>query len=165
MGTRADIESLTGLLAGTRGVLLDFDGPVCPLLEDGRNAALADQLRQTIRSELPSRLASTDDPLAILTFAYERGSATVVEDALIAGEVAAAGVARATPGGHDTIAACHENGWPVLIVSNNSRADPPSACDGGDRTGVVRSDRGLGHRYDGVAAHERAPDRLRQAAR
>lgn len=97
-------------LAGTRGVLLDFDGPVCPLLEDGRNAALADRLRQTV--PLPSRLASTDDPLAILRFAYEHGSA----------EVAAAGVARSTPGGHETVVACDDSGWPVVIVSNKSQA-------------------------------------------
>ncbi|MBM7785486.1 HAD family hydrolase [Tenggerimyces flavus] len=120
MGARAEVESLAELLAGTRGVLLDFDGPVCPLLEDGRDAALADRLRQTI--QLPSRQASTDDPLAILTFAYEQGSATEVEDALIAGELVAAGVARATPGGHETIVACAEATTPVVIVSNNSQA-------------------------------------------
>lgn len=92
---------------------------MCSLFENGRNAAIAEQLRQALGGP---GLAETDDPLAVLALAYEHGTVELAEDTLIAGEVAAAAVARPTPGGHETIAACHGNGWPVVIVSNNSRA-------------------------------------------
>ena len=42
--------------------------------------------------------------------------------ALVDQVLRAAAVAIPTPGGHDTIAACHETGRPIVIVSNNSQA-------------------------------------------
>lgn len=129
MTAGAVATDLARLLESTTALLLDFDGPVCPIFEEGRNAAIAEQMRGTLRelgvADLPPHIASTYDPLHVLEFAYEHDPtklASRVEDTFIAGEVAAAALAIPTPGGHDTIAACHETGRPVVIVSNNSQA-------------------------------------------
>lgn len=120
---------LAHVLETTTALLLDFDGPVTPLFEDGRASAIAVRMRQILRElgvvDLPPPVGSTDDPLAVLSFTYERDSAALtrrVEDILIAGELAAAAAALPNPGGHETLAACHETGLPVVIVSNNSPA-------------------------------------------
>jgi beta-phosphoglucomutase-like phosphatase (HAD superfamily) len=130
MTAGAIATDLARLLDSTTALLLDFDGPVCPIFEEGRNAAIAEQMRGTLLDELgvtdfPPHIASTYDPLHVLQFAYERDPGTPtsrVEDTFIAGEVAAAAEAKPTPGGHETIVACHETGRPVVIVSNNSQA-------------------------------------------
>ena len=68
-------HSLARILARTRGLLLDFDGPVTPLLADGRDDRVADRLRQVLaehRIAAPEELRGTTDPLRILRWSTHR---------------------------------------------------------------------------------------------
>jgi phosphoglycolate phosphatase-like HAD superfamily hydrolase len=125
--TAGDASSdLARVLAPTRAVLLDFDGPVCTFFADGRNAAIADTLRDRLgrhRVEPPAEVRQTWDPLAVLRFVFQLGNAdltAVIEDILVQGEVEAALLANPTPHAHDVIRACYETGRRLVVVSNNS---------------------------------------------
>ena len=124
--TRSIPSDLVHVLAETRCVLLDFDGPICPIFANGRNEQIADEMRAMLRRhevDMPQEINNAYDPLRILRYAYEVRRADVmadVEDTLRAAEVRAARDAIPTPDADDTLLACHETGRPVAIVSNNS---------------------------------------------
>ncbi|GAA4985606.1 HAD family hydrolase [Actinopolymorpha pittospori] len=119
-------ESLESVLDRTWPVLMDFDGPVCPIFSGGRNAVVAERMRETLRSagvEVPDDVAATSDPIDVLRFTagLRRGELTHhVEDTFVAGETGAAREGTPTPGAHDAIRACDQAGRPVVVVSNNS---------------------------------------------
>jgi phosphoglycolate phosphatase-like HAD superfamily hydrolase len=119
-------ESLESVLDRTWPVLMDFDGPVCPIFSGGRDAVLAEQMRGTLRSsgvEVPDDVAVTSDPIDVLRFTAGLGRGDLthrVEDTFVAGETDAAREGTPTPGAHDAIRACDEAGRPVVVVSNNS---------------------------------------------
>jgi phosphoglycolate phosphatase len=120
-------NALARTLAPVRAVLLDFDGPVTPLLAEGRDARVAVRMRQTLAEhgiDLPDELRLTPDPLLILRWATpERvgdAPAGAAQQACVDGEVTATGVAPLTPGADHLLEACRAAGLPVIIVSNNS---------------------------------------------
>lgn len=121
-------RALVTVLAKTRAVLLDFDGPVCPIFANGRNAEIANQMRATLSDHAiatPPEINEAWDPLHVLLFAYELARPDVmtdVEDTFRRGELTAAREATPTPDASDTMQACHETDRPVVIVSNNSAA-------------------------------------------
>jgi phosphoglycolate phosphatase len=113
------------LLARTRHILLDFDGPLCSVFASITSTAVASRLSKILTgAEItpPAEVADTDDPFDILRYALTHTPelAATVETAFRAEEVAAAVTATPTPGALDTIHACHDTGRTVAIVSNNS---------------------------------------------
>ena len=125
MNTAID-PRLAGVLAETDALLLDFDGPVTPLMPAPVNWQIAESMRHVMRkatSALPEHIGSTADPLVVLRYAhqeFDEGVLAEVEAACIAGEVDAATISRPTPGGIETIKACLDAQRPLAIVSNNS---------------------------------------------
>lgn len=123
--TRRVGEDLARILSQTRPVLLDFDGPVCPIFANGVNSELAAKMRSTLRragADIPQHVADDYDPIRVLQFAatLDRPDLTALaEDVFRTGEVEAARRAIPTPGAHEAIRACHEAGRPLVIVSNN----------------------------------------------
>lgn len=114
---------LAVIMARTRYLLLDFDGPVCSLFAGLTAPAVAGRLRKLFPAgRLPAEILSSPDPFAV--FAY---SATVspelakrVEAELTDLEVAATVTAEPAPHVHEVIAACRETGRTIALVSNNS---------------------------------------------
>ena len=94
-----DAASLGAVIARTRYLLLDFDGPICSIYSGLTDATVAAQLRKLIPGELPEAIASTPDPIEVFTY-----SATVsdelaarVEAEMADLEVAAVPTAGPTP--------------------------------------------------------------------
>jgi len=113
------------LLSSAAAVLLDFDGPVTPLMPAPTNHQVADAARKPLLAAgivLPPELARTSDHLAVLRYAWtcHREHLHDVDVASVAGEVDAAQRCLPTPGAHAFLAACLARGIPVAIVSNNS---------------------------------------------
>lgn len=111
------------VLADARHVLLDFDGPVCAVFGGTSDHEVADQLRAVLGNEqLPADVASSSDPFAVLRFAATVGRqrAAQVEQQLARLEMHAVASAPPTIGAREAIAALHEAGRTVTIVSNNS---------------------------------------------
>jgi phosphoglycolate phosphatase len=118
-------QALDDILARTRYLLLDFDGPVCDIFAGLPAPAIAGQLRKLLTGQnhqLPDNIAQTMDPLEI--FAY---SATIsadlaasVEAEMADLELAAVPTARPTPYVHEVVTSCRDTGRTVAIVSNNS---------------------------------------------
>jgi len=114
---------LADAVADIGGILLDFDGPVCPLFVDGRNLAIADRMRAVVTTPLPPDIATTYDPLVVLVWARNNLSSTdadLVDAECIAGERWAASIAGLTPGADTLLEAARKHRIPVVVVSNNS---------------------------------------------
>jgi phosphoglycolate phosphatase len=116
-----DAASLGAIVARTRWLLLDFDGPICSIYAGLTDATVAAQLRKLIPGELPEEIANTADPIEV--FCY---SATVsdelaarVEAEMADLEVAAVPTADPTPYVHQVIASARESGRIIGVVSNN----------------------------------------------
>ena len=118
-------EGLDAIIARTRWLLIDFDGPICSIFAGLPAPTVADHLRKMVTDlsvPLPEEIERTLDPMEV--FAW---SATVspelakrVEAELTAQEVAAVATAKPTPYIHDVLAACRESGRITAVVSNNS---------------------------------------------
>lgn len=113
------------LLASARTVLLDFDGPITPLMPPPENMQAANAARKALashRADLPSVLAATSDHLAILRWAGQNAIEALadVEAACTAAEINSARHCVPTPGAHELLAALHEAGVQVYVVSNNA---------------------------------------------
>lgn len=119
-------SALAHVFTQTRALLLDFDGPICPIFPNGRDAEVADDLRAVIRRhdiDLPPAVDGTSNPLRVLRFAYELeqpGLLAEVEEILGDAELRAAHNAVPTPDADGVMEAAHETGRPLVIVSNNS---------------------------------------------
>ena len=116
-----DAASLGAIVARTRWLLLDFDGPICSIYAGLTDATVAAQLRKLIPGELPEGIANTPDPIEVFTY-----SATVsdelaarVEAEMADLEVAAVPTADPTPYVHQVIASARESRRIVGVVSNN----------------------------------------------
>ena len=116
-----DAASLGAIVARTRWLLLDFDGPICSIYAGLTDATVAAQLRKLIPGELPEEITNTADPIEV--FCY---SATVsgelaarVEAEMADAEVAAVPTADPTPYVHQVIASARESGRIIGVVSNN----------------------------------------------
>ncbi|GAB4087045.1 HAD family hydrolase [Myceligenerans cantabricum] len=116
------------LINEAAAVLLDFDGPVTPLMPAPANMHAADAARQALAAhgiELPTSVASTSDHLAVIRWAGMHAPSVLadVENACTAAEIDSARTCIPTPGAHELLAALHAVGTPVVIVSNNA-AEP-----------------------------------------
>jgi phosphoglycolate phosphatase len=116
-----DAAGLGAVIARTRYLLLDFDGPICSIYAGLTDATVATQLRKLIPGELPETIATTPDPIEVFTY-----SATVsdelaarVEAEMADLEVAAVPTADPTPYVHQVIASARESGRVIGVVSNN----------------------------------------------
>jgi phosphoglycolate phosphatase len=118
-------DGLDAIIARTRWLLIDFDGPICSIFSGLPAPLVADHLRKVVTDlsvPLPEEVERTQDPMEV--FAW---SATVspelaerVEAELTAQEVAAVATAEPTPYIHDVLAACRESNRITAVVSNNS---------------------------------------------
>ncbi len=119
------VTTAAELVAQARAILLDFDGPVTPLMPAPANRHAADDARAAVPAAadpMPPEIATTTDHLAVLRWAGTQDDAVLeaVEKACIEAEVDAARVSEPTAGALDFLHACAELGKPVVIVSNNS---------------------------------------------
>lgn len=117
---------LKEVLASTRPVLLDFDGPICQIYPGGLNVRAAEKLREHLRHHgltVPRDVARSQDPLRVLRFAGQIDNQRIVDDiesVLTNIEISAATEAPKTLGSDDFLRACADAGRPVVIVSNNA---------------------------------------------
>jgi len=118
-------DGLDAIVARTRWLLLDFDGPICSIFAGLPASTVADQLRKLILSQsvpLPEAIERTEDPMEVFAYAgtVSPELAVRVEAQLTDQEVAAVATAKPTPYIHDVLAACRETGRITAVVSNNS---------------------------------------------
>jgi phosphoglycolate phosphatase len=118
-------QVLDDILARTRCLLLDFDGPVCDIFAGLPAALVAERLRKLITGqaiELPDHIARTADPIEIFTYsATVSGDLAARVEAEMAGqELAAVATARPSAYVHDVVTSCRDSGRLVAVVSNNS---------------------------------------------
>jgi phosphoglycolate phosphatase len=116
-----DAAALGAIIARTRYLLLDFDGPICSIFGGLPAPTVAEKLRKLFTGELPDEVANTPDPIEVFYY-----SATVsdemaarVEAEMADLEVAAVPTAEPTPYVHEVIASARESGRIVGVVSNN----------------------------------------------
>lgn len=131
-----DAAALGAIIARTRWLLLDFDGPICSIYSGLPDVVVADKLRKLIPGELPNDIASTDDPIEVFRYSgtVSDDLAARVEAEMTDLEVAAVPTAEPTPYVHEVIASARESGRTIGVVSNNS----PRAVDAYlDRHGLV----------------------------
>jgi phosphoglycolate phosphatase-like HAD superfamily hydrolase len=119
------VKDAAELLAAADAVLLDFDGPVTPLMPSPINAHAANGARTALHQHgitPPDDIATTTDHLAVLRWAGEHATSALndVETACTDAEVTAARTCHPTPGAHKLMAALHRTSTPVVIVSNNA---------------------------------------------
>jgi HAD superfamily hydrolase (TIGR01549 family) len=118
-------EGLGAIIARTRWLLIDFDGPICSIFAGLPAPSVADHLRKVIASQsvqLPEEIVRTTDPMEVFAFAgtVSPELAIRVEAELTDQEVVAVATAEPTPYIHDVLAACRESGRITAVVSNNS---------------------------------------------
>lgn len=116
------------LVNDSAAVLLDFDGPVTPLMPPPANMRAADAARRALTEHgftPPDDIAATSDHLAVIRWTGIQASKALadVENACTASEIDSARTCAPTPGAHALLAALHAAGTPVVIVSNNA-AEP-----------------------------------------
>lgn len=116
--------ALTALHA-TEHVLMDFDGPVCPVFDGVDNAVVADTLRAGLTEQgyaLPEDLRDIGDPFDMLAHATNLGPAitTAVEHEFALWEQHAVRNSPATPGIRDVLSWINDTGRSVTIVINNA---------------------------------------------
>jgi HAD superfamily hydrolase (TIGR01549 family) len=117
-----DAASLGAIIARTRYLLLDFDGPICSIFAGLPAETVAARLRKLFPGDLPEQIANTPDPIEVFYY-----SATVsdemaarVEAEMADLEVAAVPTADPTPYVHQVIASARESSRTIGVVSNNS---------------------------------------------
>ncbi len=113
------------LIASSKALLLDFDGPVTALMPPPANAYAADHARAALEGvELPEEIASTTDHLTVLRFTAERfpDRLPIVERGCTEAEVACARECDPSPEIRGLLASAERGAIPVAIVSNNSEA-------------------------------------------
>ena len=117
--------ALDHVLARTRHLLIDFDGPICDFYPGQSTRAVADQLREQLRDQdvaVPDDIARSGSPIEVLAY-----SATVSPDlaASIEAELTSLEVTAATsaiPSAHvpDFLIACRDSGRTVTVTSPSS---------------------------------------------
>ncbi|WNI15730.1 HAD family hydrolase [Actinacidiphila sp. ITFR-21] len=119
-------EALEATISTTRGVLFDFDGPICDVFAGLPASEVARDLVAILRGFEPTLAASAseiDDPMEILRLASKGSEATLraVEDALTSAEGSAVKVAgNPIPGAVAALRAAQSSGHSIAVVSNNS---------------------------------------------
>jgi phosphoglycolate phosphatase len=122
MTSPATDAALGAIIARTRWLLLDFDGPICFIYAGLPDAVVADKLRKLIPGELPDDIAITHDPIEVFCYSgiVSDDLAARVEAEMTDLEVAAVSSAEPTPYVHEVIASARESGRTISVVSNNS---------------------------------------------
>ena len=123
--TTADAHAadLGVILARTRYLLIDFDGPICSIYRRTARPQVAAQLRKLFTGDqLPEGIQQTGDPIEVFAFAgtVSPDLAARVEAEMTDLEVAATATAMPTPYIHEVLAGCRESGRTVAVVSNNA---------------------------------------------
>lgn len=131
-----------GLLRSAHAVLLDFDGPVTPLMPAPANMHAADVGRAALTAHGfgLDEIRSTSDHLAVIRWAgaHAHEALADVEAACHEAEVDAARTCTPTPGAHDLLASLHDNDIPVVIVTNNAADAVRSYLERWDLVDYVR---------------------------
>jgi phosphoglycolate phosphatase len=119
-------SDLDTIVAQTRHLLLDFDGPICDIYAGLPAITVADRLRKLLgaHTQLPDDIARTADPLEVFAYAatINEDLAARVETEMTDQELAAVATAAPTPYVHEVVTACQTSGRSVAVVSNNSAA-------------------------------------------
>jgi phosphoglycolate phosphatase len=131
------------ILRESAAVLLDFDGPVTPLMPAPANMHAAEAARAALTAHgitPPDGLATTSDHLALVRWAgaHAPDALADVDDACTVAEVNSARTCIPTPGAHAFLAALHAAGTPVVIVSNNDAFAIHNYLQRHDLTAYVR---------------------------
>jgi phosphoglycolate phosphatase len=117
-------SDLDAIVARTRHLLLDFDGPICSIFAGLPPATIADRLRKLLgdSAHLPNQIARTEDPFAVFAYAatISEDLAARVEAEMTDQELAAVPTAAPTPYVHEVVTACQNSGRSIVVVSNNS---------------------------------------------
>ena len=89
-----DAAALGAIIARTRYLLLDFDGPICSIFGGLPAPTVAEKLRKLFTGELPDEIANTPDPIEVFYY-----SATVSDEmaARVEAEMADLEVAAVPP--------------------------------------------------------------------
>lgn len=115
------------IIARTRYLLLDFDGPVCDIFAGHTDRTVADKLRKLISAHgitpPPADVADTPDPLAVFIYSATISAdvAAEVEAELTEQELTAVPTARPGPYVHDVVTSARQSGRTIAVVSNNSQ--------------------------------------------
>jgi beta-phosphoglucomutase-like phosphatase (HAD superfamily) len=118
-------EALGDILARTRYLLLDFDGPVCDIFAGLPATTVAERLRKLITGQdikMPGQIARSPDPIEIFTYSatVTASLAARVEAEMADQELAAVPTARPTPYVHEVVTSCRDSRRSVAVVSNNA---------------------------------------------
>ncbi|WP_445187204.1 HAD family hydrolase [Pseudonocardia sp. Cha107L01] len=119
--------SLADVLAHSKHILLDFDGPMCATFSAISSAEATRELGNILaRHEVrvPAYLLDTADPFALLYYVAINvpQHSAMIEQALTALEVAGVKSAQPTAGLRDLLGALTRTDRTVTVVSNNSAA-------------------------------------------
>jgi phosphoglycolate phosphatase len=122
--TTADAHAadLGAILARTRYLLIDFDGPICSIYAGLPAPQVAAQLRKLFTGhQLPNDIQQTGDPIEVFAYAgtVSPDLAARVEAEMTDLEVEATASAKPTPYIHEVLAASRGSGRTVGVVSNN----------------------------------------------
>jgi phosphoglycolate phosphatase len=119
-------SDLDTIIARTRHLLLDFDGPICSIYAGLPAGTVADRLRKLFgdHAQLPDEIAGTADPLEVFAYAasVSEDLAARVETEMTNQELTAVATAAPTPYVHEVVTACQSSDRSVAVVSNNSAA-------------------------------------------
>ncbi|WP_129789136.1 HAD family hydrolase [Promicromonospora panici] len=155
------------MLGSARALLLDFDGPVTPLMPAPANMHAADAGRAAlaVHGIDTGEIHATSDHLAVIRWAGAHAAEALpdVEAACHAAEVEAARSCAPTPGAHELLRALDTNGVPVLIVTNNAADAGRIYLERWDLTRYVRDIVGRPvHRPDLMKPHPHTINRALQ---
>ncbi|MDO0934248.1 HAD family hydrolase [Streptomyces sp. DG2A-72] len=127
VGEASDVRSL---LDEARGVLFDFDGPVCRLFPNGSSRPVANALRclvakAGVKSLLTAEEKQAKDPHAVLRAVHrgrreDTGLVGALEREVTKGELEAVRRAELTPGADELIRRLARRGQRLAVVTNNS---------------------------------------------
>jgi phosphoglycolate phosphatase len=117
-----DAVALGAVIARTRWLLLDFDGPICSIYAGLSDAVVADKLRKLIPGELPADIVSTHDPIEVFCYSgtVSDDLAVRVEAEMTDLEVAAVATAEPTPYVHEVMASARESGRIIAVQQQQS---------------------------------------------
>jgi phosphoglycolate phosphatase len=119
---------VNAIIARTRCLLIDFDGPVCDIYAGLTDTTVAERLRKVITGHgitgIPVPIASSHDPIAVFDYAASISPeiGALVEIEMTDLETAATATARPTPYVHEVLTSARDTGRVIAIVSNNSAA-------------------------------------------
>lgn len=135
-----DVAALGAVIARTRYLLLDFDGPICSIYAGLPAATVAEKLRKLFPGELPEEIAKTPDPIEVFEYSatVSDDMAARVEAEMADLEVEAVPTAEATPYVHEVISSARESGRIVGVVSNNSPRAVNAYLDRHSLSGGIR---------------------------